>query len=188
MAKFLLWFAVLVWSVGFGAQVARAHPLPGSRLTITPEAGSVELNLAIPVPELLIVLPSLGELRSMPKNTNIPSALQNDLASYLRKHMVLTPAKHSALDLKLIRAKVQEAHNEDVDHYDLLIVEMAAPLPANQSLFPAVLTYDAVLHEVRNHRASVWLAQPGKAAVLLGKIRFDASLGQARPLELPGIP
>jgi hypothetical protein len=184
----MLRLAVLALGFALGPFAALAHPLPSSTLTLTPEAGKLELTLTIPAPELIAAWATAADLGDLPPNSTLTAPQQNDLAAYLRQHMTLTPADHAALDLQLISAKLQDAKNEDVDHYDLLVIEMAATLPKDQNLFPATLTYDAVLHEVRNHRATVWLAQSGKAALPLGEIRFEAGLGRANPLVLSGSP
>jgi hypothetical protein len=161
-----------------------AHPFPSSTLTISPETGGVKVILTIPVPELIIARPTLTGLGGVPKNASLPAPQQKDLVAYLREHMTFTLADHLIVDLQLISAQVQVAQNADVGNYDLVVVEMAAPLQAEQSLFMATLTYDAVLHEVRNHHTTVWLAQPGHAALPLGEIWFDAALGRAHPLVL----
>jgi hypothetical protein len=189
MVKVFLRLALLALGVVLGPLAAVAHPLPGSTVTLAQKAGSVAVTLTIPVPELIAARPTLAALGDVPKGVSLPAPQQQDLAAYLREHIALTPADQPELDLQLISVQVQNAQNADVDHYDLLIVELSAPLQADQRLFPATLIYDAVLHEVRNHRATVWLAQPGKAALPLGKIiRFDAALGRVPPLELSNIP
>jgi hypothetical protein len=185
-AKNILRLVVLGLGFAPGLLAALAHPLPGSTLTFAAEADKLELTITIPVPELKLARSTLSQLGNLPDNSNLTAAQNKDLAAYLREHLTLTPADRPALDLQMISARVQDARHEDVGQYDLLVVEMAAPLQAGQNFFPAVLTYDAVLHEVRNHHASVWLAKQGSAAVHLGDIRFDATLGTSFPLELSG--
>jgi hypothetical protein len=183
----VLRLAVLAGALIASAVCAFAHPLPGSTLTIAHQTASVQVTLTIPLPELIVARPSLKELGGVAKNTNLPAQPQLDLAAYLRQHMTVSPASQSPLELQLVTALVQDAQHEDAGHFGLLVVQMSAPLQPNASLFPATLTYDAVMHEVRNHRATVWFAPPKLAPILLGKLRFDQALGRTRPLELPDV-
>jgi hypothetical protein len=186
VSKTVLRLVVLGLGFALGLLAALAHPLPGSTLTFAAEADKLELTITIPVPELKLARSTLSQLGNLQDKGSLTAAQNEDMAAYLREHLTLTPADRPALNLQMISAKVQDAQYEDVGSYDLLVVEMAAPLQAGQNFFPAVLTYDAVLHEVRNHHASVWLAKPGSAAMHLGDIRFDATLGRSYPLELSG--
>lgn len=181
---------LLVLAVGVvaSASCAFAHPLPDSKLTFAVDTTKLELTLEIPVPELIIAQPTLSKLEDVKKTTDIPFPIKNELAAYVQQHLSITPIGQSPLKPQLISAQVLEAHTEYVNQYDLLIVQMSAVLPANRQLFPAKLTYDVVLHEVRNHSAIVWFASPDKTPVRMGKIRFDAALGLTRPLELTEIP
>jgi hypothetical protein len=184
----ILRIAVLATAVVMSVLGALAHPLPGSTLTFSRVEANVEVTLTIPVPELIAAQPSLNGLGKAAKNADLPAALQNELDAYLRQYLTVTPADQSPLILQLFKAHVQDAQHEDACHYGLLVVHMSAPLQASKDLFPATLTYDAVLHEVRNHRATVWYAQPDGTPLLLGKIRFDAALGGTRPLVMSGVP
>jgi hypothetical protein len=185
MTKFIFWLVVLALGCVTGPMATLAHPLPDSTLTLTPEAGRLEMTLTIPVSELILAQPTLAELAELPDKAMLPTALQKNLTTYLQQHMALTTDSHPAADVQVTSASVSDAKNENVDHYDLLTVKMVAPSIEIQKLS---LTYDAVLHEVRNHRLSVWLAQEGKDPLLIGKIRYDAALGRAKPLLLPNIP
>ncbi|MGL4489158.1 MAG: hypothetical protein ACRCU5_06925, partial [Rhizobiaceae bacterium] len=186
MTTGILRMVVLVLGIVAGVLSAFAHPLPGSKLTLTRAAENVEVTLAIPVPELIVARPSLNGLGGVAKNADLPAALHEDLAAYLQQRVALTLADQSPLNLQLLKAKVENAQHHDVGHYDLLVVQMSAPMQSNRSLFRATLTYYAVLHEVRNHRATVWLIGANKKPALLGKIGFDARVGLARPLVLLG--
>jgi hypothetical protein len=185
MGKLVLSFAILVLGGVISPLATMAHPLPGSTLTLVPEVGRVELTLSIPVPELILAQPALAGLAALPNKTRVPTALQLNLNAYLQEHIALTTEGHPASELQVTSASINDAQDEGVDHYDLLTVRMVAPTVTTQKLS---LTYDAVLHEVRNHRVDVWLAPKGKAAVLVGKIRYDAAVGRAKPLLLPNIP
>jgi hypothetical protein len=177
----LLTFAITLYA---SAPSALSHPLPGSTLTFARGDENVELTLTIPVPELIVAQLALVGIGEVAKNSDFPVPLQSQLFKCLFAHMTVTPVDHSALNLQLLKAQVQDAHYGHVGHYNLLFVHLSAPLRSEKNLFPATLTYDAVLHEVRNHRATVWFAEPDKNPVLLGKIWFDAVSGRARPLQL----
>jgi hypothetical protein len=187
--KIILGLTIFALGVALRSFAPLTHPFPGSTLTIAPEMGSLKVKVTIPVPVLSIARPTLTGLDDTPKNASLSALQQKDLDLYLQEHISLTPADQPALDLQLINAHVQDAENADVGRYDLLVIEMAAPLLADQSLNNAILSYDVVLHEVRNHHATVWLARAGHDALPLGEIRFDAALGRARPLVLSvGLP
>lgn len=175
---------VLLVGVMVSAPQVFAHPLPGSRLTISRAATSVGMMLSVPVPELILAQPNLSALGDLSYGSDVPAALQAQLRGYFLQHFRLVVAEQNQLKLRVARMRVEYARHDDVGDYAVLVLNIDAPLPVEQSLFPATLTYDAVMHEVRNHRATVWFTESHRKPVLIGKIRFDATLGRSTTLVL----
>lgn len=188
MAGAALRFAVLALGVTVAPMAAFSHSLPGSTLTFSRDDDSLDLILTLPLEELVLALPALTDLEELPKNTPLPTAVQDQLADYFATHLILLPADQAALNQQLISAQLDEAQNDDVGLSDLLVVDLAAPLAPDQTLFPLTITYDAIMHEVRNHQATVFVQTADGTPAVVGQIEPDPSLAKAAPLVLQTVP
>jgi hypothetical protein len=164
---------------------ATAHPLPSTIVTYRVDANSLDVTLTIPLHELALALPAVKALGETPAEAAVTGDLLPQLADYFAGHMALVAADHSALVLGMTDARIGGAEHEDIGHYALLVVDLSAPIKPSQQVFPTTLTYDAVMHEVRNHRAEVFSQSLGKDPKAVGGIRFDPDLGAAAGLDLP---
>ncbi|MGL4404297.1 MAG: hypothetical protein ACRCT6_00930 [Notoacmeibacter sp.] len=151
---------------------AFAHPLPESIVTIVPRDTKVEVKLSIPVKELILAEPKLRGLAHVEGHGPLSHDLLEVLSAYLNQHIAIVPADQSVLELKVRSAAVLVTKTEHVDRFQLLIAELEASMASDQEPFPATFTYDAVLHEVRSHRATVWIAGLNTEPTLLGKLKF----------------
>ncbi len=181
---------VLVAAVvaGIWGGPALAHPLPGSTLTLGRDADSLSLTLAIPLQDLALALPPISALRDAPPGAAIDPALAQVLAAYLAQHLSLSLGEHSALALVVTNTVLAQAETPDVGPYDLIVVDLDGALRPGQAVFPMAVRFDAVLHEVRNHTATVYWQAPDAGPVAVGRIRFDADLGAATPLVMAAAP
>lgn len=164
---------------------ATAHPLPGSTVTYRVDAGNLDVTLTIPLHELALAQPAVKALAETPAEVALSGDLLPQLADYFAGHMAVIAADKSALVLGMTAARIDGAAHEDIGHYEVLVVDLSAPIKPAQQVFPATLTYDAVMHEVRNHRAEVFSQNLGGKPQAVGVIHFDPALGAATPLVLP---
>lgn len=170
----------------FSAAVV-AHPMPNTEIAISPGAGSVVFDIAIPEPELRLALPlSLrrsGDLLVEPQ--------RSALTRYFDEHFsVLTPpgAKVPHVIESLSR---WEGQNPDVGKYQELRVRIAVPGTVGFDPRRFSLRYDAVIHQVPNHFALVFLDRDfdngritNDEPVEVGVIRYDFRRDLTPPFEV----
>ncbi|WP_309667870.1 hypothetical protein [Tabrizicola sp.] len=86
--------------------------------------------------------------------------------------------------MQIIAAHLHLGVRDDAGTDALLTVDLTAPLATDQTLFPVTLSYDAIIHKVRSHRATVAVQDQAAGVRPLGEIGFDRSLRKATPLIL----
>lgn len=163
---------------------ALAHALPGTSLTIWAEAEATHLTISMPLHELDLAMPDGTGLGADPTTGPVPEGARERIAAYLASHLALATASGDDLDLGLVDARIERAQDDHVGDYDLLVIDLAAPAAA----FPLTLRYDAILHEVRSHRAAVYLQVPGAETIGIGVIRVDLANGKANVVTIPSAP
>jgi len=161
-----------------------AHALPGTSLTIRAEAEATLLTITLPLHELDLAMPDGTGLGSDPATGPVPEGARERIAAYLATHLAVATASAEDLDLRLAEARLERAQDDHVGAYDLLVIDLTAPAAA----FPLTLRYDAIMHEVRNHRAAVHLQAQGAAPVGIGVIRVDPATGKANAVTIPALP
>ena len=172
---------VLAWA----PLMAAAHALPPSTVDVTTGPASVGLALTIPQDELAIVLPVVA---GADPDAVMPQAVAAAVADYLARHVFLTGAGKFGLDLTVSEIRFATVAQQDLGQIAVVAVDLRADLPAALVGLPLTLRYDAVLHEVRNHSATVTLHRAGGPAVMVGDIRFDPALGRAMPVVFLATP
>ncbi|NHH86960.1 hypothetical protein [Cobetia sp. MB87] len=179
----LLVLAVI--SLGYGAsgagggliETAHAHALPGSVLTFEQQSQeTLHLTLQFPREDLLIAAPALAALGEQAPGQSLPQPLVDQLGDYLSHHLALSEDGNS-LPLRLNGAHIASTYQPQLGDYVLVITEwnVTTEKPEPDSL---LLQYDAVMHEVRNHRADVyWQTPDGATRPLAGFGFFHSSHG-----------
>lgn len=145
-------FALGLWLSLMFAGVAYAHALPGSVLVLTQGENRLDVLIRLPVEDLLVAAPALQGLESLSPGDDIPDELTSRIAKYFGSHTALSQAGVQ-LPLSLSDAHLEQDHNEHVGTYTVLSISMNASVTNAHSV---TLTYSAVMHEVRNHRASIF--------------------------------
>jgi hypothetical protein len=170
----LFTLAVMIGGTGMGAngmgisgmgiiETAHAHALPGSLLTFEQQPqDTLKLTLQFPREDLIIAAPELAALAEETPDDALPQPLTDQLGSYLSHHLALIE-NGDTLPLRLTEAHLTSTYQPQLGDYVLVVTqwnvktEQAEP----DSL---LLKYDAVMHEVRNHRAEVeWQTPDGEA-------------------------
>ena len=186
-------FALASFSMG----VVYAHALPGSQLVFSHSNNQLQLSISVPVDDLIVAAPELSELNSAIEDPTIEgSSLSTSLAlkisTYFAKHLQLQSepsmsgndnSEWEAMSLTMENITLQTAHNEDVGHYQLLVMNLSADLP-RPKLGPMQLRYDAVMHEVRTHRASAYWSSADNTLTRLAKFGYRLIDGQQQLISL----
>ena len=170
--------------------LAQAHPLPGSTLTLSIEDEQLTLSITLPIEDLVIAAPQLHPLETQALGQDLPPEVLSTVTAYFDQHLSIEHPS-SALPLTLTGATLQTAQTEEAGQFTTLILSLTTPVPEALfdpgALFPLHLTYDAVMHEVRNHRATVFWTAPGAAALPLANFGFQTLGGVpiSQTLHLP---
>jgi hypothetical protein len=173
-------FSFLILSLGS----AFAHSLPGSVLTFWRAGDHLLLSIRLPLEDLTIANTAMDVLESREKGVPLSATDMASLAAYLSEHLVLRLHDDSALTLNLTSVTLELDENEHVGAFTSLALELSAPVTASDQIFPMELTYDAVMHEVRNHRAAVYWGKPDNAPTYLTDFGFLALNGKQQPVLL----
>ncbi len=177
--------ALAVISLGHGVsgagggliETAHAHALPGSVLTFEQQPQhTLQLTLKFPREDLLIAAPELAALGEQAPGQPLPQPLVDQLSDYLSHHLALSEDGDS-LPLRLNGAHLASTYQPQLGDYVLVVTQwnLSSEGDLPDSL---LLKYDAVMHEVRNHRADVyWQTSDGETRPLAGFGFFHSSHG-----------
>jgi hypothetical protein len=166
--------ALAAWVLG---RQAHAHALPGTAIVLSVARGRLILQVQIALHDLALVLP---EAAMGPQGvTDAPSG---ELTTYLRAHVRLTTADGIALAWGGATCQTGRAFDNHVGEYAVLQAELQFAMPQDVAVDALQLHYDAVIHKVRNHKASVVFARVDGGVVPLGSIAYDFSLKMVPPL------
>ena len=169
---------VLVALLVVWAAPARAHPMPNSEIAISAGADSVVFEIAIPEPELRLALPqSWGRTADL-----LVEPYRSALADYFDAHFGVRTASGKAVPHVIQFITRWQARNLDVGNYEELRIRIVASAVAGFDPHSFSLHYDAVIHQVPNHFALVYLDRDFHAGritdetpVEVGVIRYDFS-------------
>lgn len=142
-----------------GVQAALAHGLPGSELRLSQMEGQLQIVVVLPVEDLAKAAPSLQGLVGLTSDQAIPADVAARVDAYFTAHLSVTQTS-GGLPLSLVSASIGVGESHDVGTFGELRLVLSAPL-IDGDVFPLTLAYDAVMHEVRNHRATVYWAEIG---------------------------
>jgi hypothetical protein len=145
------------------ADVALAHALPGTEIVITQRGDTMTLDFAVPMPELILAM-------KLPKGTANMLVTQGDaIVTYFSAHLRVTDGNGRAVPVALSGWTIAPMTDEDVGTFDMLQFTASLRPVTTTGL---VLHYDAVIHRVANHVASLRQAR-ANAFRGLGVIGYD---------------
>ncbi|WP_413692551.1 hypothetical protein [Psychromonas sp. KJ10-2] len=168
--------SLLVLLCLLSAPAVQAHSLPGSVLTLS-EAQNDTLTIAIsfPLEDLIIAAPELEGLMELEDEQKLPEKSLKQLNTYLQAHMfILSGTKQ--LTLLPQQAEIDVVYHEHLGYFRSLVVDLTAKLQQNSS-FPLRLSYDVIMHEVRNHRATVYWQEADNSLTTLSNFGFKELQG-----------
>lgn len=157
-----------------------AHALPGSVLTFWQQDAQLNLSVSLPLDELIVAAPPLGDLAELPVGRDLSEANAKRLAAYFQAHLHVRSG-NDELPLTLTRATLEQGQNDHVGKYVNLVVDFVATDSPAAAL---TLAYDAVMHEVRNHRATVYWRKADGPPEGLADFGFQGSGSLANPVRL----
>ncbi|WP_371153245.1 hypothetical protein [Jannaschia sp. 2305UL9-9] len=168
-----------------GAGAALAHALPGSTLLMQRQGDALHLTITFPVEDLVIAAPDLAALEGAPVNDKLPADMAYDLKRYLADHLSLS-GEGGTLPQTMRDARLRPAYEDHLGDFSVVITEWEFQA-GGAGPDPLTLRYDAIMHEVRNHRAMVqWRGRNGNLRLLSvfgfpaasDGVVFDAHLNQ----------
>ncbi len=169
--------------LAWGAGNALARDLPASTLTLWTEGNQLNLRISLPVEGLVAASASLGPLNDAEAAQELALLERVLLARYLARHISLSQGR-TRLSLTFEDAVLRESQSEDVGSLVMVDAEMTASLPRHGKLFPLTLSYDAVMHAVRDHRAAVFWQPPGTLATHMAEYGYRTFDDKPRPVIL----
>ena len=158
-------------------QSAHAHALPGSTLIFQQQPQhTLKLTLQFPREDLLIAAPQLAALGDAKPDAPLAQALTDQLGDYLNQHLALSN-DGDALPLTLTEAHLTSTYQPQLGDY-LLVVTQWNVKTEQADPDSLLLKYDAVMHEVRNHRAEVeWQTPEGDTRLMANFGFFHSAHG-----------
>ncbi|KPM81498.1 hypothetical protein [Cobetia sp. UCD-24C] len=178
----LLTLAVMIGGTGMSAngmgisgmgiiQSAHAHALPGSTLIFEQQPQhTLKLTLQFPREDLLIAAPELTALGDAKPDAPLAQTLTAQLGDYLSQHMALSK-DGDALPLTLTEAHLTSTYQPQLGGYVLVVTQWDVKTEEAEP-DSLLLKYDAVMHEVRNHRAEVEWQTPAGDTRLMADFGF----------------
>ncbi|WP_229464349.1 HupE/UreJ family protein [Massilia sp. 9I] len=159
---------LLAWlALGWNAPAA-AHPMPESVVWIDTTPSGMNLTLQLPLNRLEF---GFGKTLTDQPDT-VLARYGDELAAYLLQHV---GARSEEGGWQVLRPRLQVLN---IGGFPELQASFTVQAPAGASTRRPELLYDVITHEVRTHRAQVFLRTDwaggyvGKAPVLLGELRY----------------
>lgn len=172
-----------MWLLIAGCSGAFAHALPGSTLVLWQEGDRLALTITLALEDLVVASPQFTDLEDVETGHELSAPQAARVAAYLEDHVDLrTPS--TDLEPTLVNASLATGENAHVGRFTTLIATLVIPLPERGDPFPLTLVYDAVMHEVRNHRATVYWGSPGTPLEAIADFGFRNIERRPRPVLL----
>jgi hypothetical protein len=164
-----------VWLALFSVPLM-AHPMPNTEIAISLGAAGAVFEIAIPESELRLALPPSwgreGDLLAEPRRT--------ELSRYFDAHFAVSTATGTVVPDVVQSLTRWRAQDPEVGEYEELRVRIVTRAMAGFDPRDFSLHYDAVIHQVPNHFALVYLDRDfgtgrisGDLPVEVGLIRYD---------------
>lgn len=164
-----------------------AHPMPNTEIAISIGTGGAVFEIAVPEPELRLALPPDwgrdGDLLAEPRRTQ--------LSRYIDAHFAVQTTSGVVVPHVVQSITRWTTQTPDVGEYRELRIRIVAPAMAGFDPHHFTLRYDAVIHQVPNHFALVYLDcdfHTGRISSVLpvevGVIRYDFRHDRIPPFGL----
>jgi len=175
---------LLALIVVMGSAVTGAsHALPGATLLLSQKGDKLELEIIVAVEDLIIAAPQLTPLKDLPMGPIRSDMIASNVSTYFLTHLELQQAG-TALAFAPTDSRLAPDENEHVGAFTQLVLTFSAPKMDAAPLFPMTLLYDAVMHEVRNHRATVFWDDQNDVLSRIAEFGFRRIDGAPQPISL----
>lgn len=141
----LVLMAVALWLVTLPVA---AHPASATKMTIHQSAGTLKIELLLPLDQLQQANPLWPALTA-----ESPSQLHNRMASYLDQHLIVTAA--DTMHEEAYTIQTDAPRFQQCDYETCLFVSVTAATEHARQSSSLVVQYDGITHRVRNHRTLV---------------------------------
>ncbi|MEP3349369.1 MAG: hypothetical protein ABJN96_05340 [Marinomonas sp.] len=151
------WRVVGLTLMAFAVNVssAYAHSLPGSVLTFSQQGESLNLTVTFPLEDLAIAEEYFHGLEENPAEALLSEQDKAYLFVYFQQHLEVEK-NAKTLPYRLTNAELKSAYHHDLGNYVLVVSHLTFSLDSYEKALPLTLDYDAVMHEIRSHRATVY--------------------------------
>lgn len=165
------------------SQNVLAHALPGTVLTLSQENDAVQLTVVVNVEDMAIAEPALAALHDLSLGPVDAAPVLHAVAGYFDQHMRLE--QHSELlGFKLQSLELRTDSNDHVGEFRVIVLTFEGQ--SNELRSPLILRYDAVMHEVRNHRAAFYWQPATGDARKMAEFGYRKVDNQTAPVTLVG--
>ena len=185
----LLQPAVLALALAFPGVTltAKAHPMPHSEIEVSLGNAGAVFDIAVPIPELLLAEPTL-----FPSGVEqLTEQQMSSVTGYFEDHLSVIGRNGALVPLEFETVNIIQSSDESVGKYQELLLRIRIPSNARFDPGDFTLHYDAVIHRIPNHFATVKMARTvhrkpneGIPEPILGVIRFDFVNNRTSPIEI----
>jgi hypothetical protein len=162
-----------------------AHPMPNSVIVIDVQSKIINCQLQLPLKEMQLAVPF-----DITKNTtNLLKNHQQDIAKYILSHFSIQGKDGGKLKMLIEKMSILKTEQEATGNYDNLIVNLIIN-SENNSVRQFTINYDAIMHQVLNHKAIVYIRQDwdngiiGEANTQIGTINIDINTLKVIPFKV----
>ena len=183
-SSFSTWFDGAVFGLFLAVSFkSNAHALPGSELVFKEVSSKPGITLSFPLEDFLIAAPHLSFVANLSSLTALSDGETARLTDYFSKHLVIA-RKKQRVRYSLQSINVSDAFNEHVGDYKRVTVRftLSSEHVLDDRFFPLELQFDAIMHEIRSHRTTVFF-EPSKRGKKLKLAQFVYQEKDGTPLS-----
>jgi HupE / UreJ protein len=180
MKKLIFLFALLSCAALF------AHPMPNSVIALDVRSESITCELQLPLKELQFALPF-----DVTKNTDdLLKNHQHELSKYILSHFNIQGTNGEKWRMTIKKIGLAEAEQTATGLYQELTVTILIQPNANDDIRTFTINYDAIVHQVINHRILVTVRQDWENGQLggdnpeIGTISIDIDSNKVHPFKV----
>jgi hypothetical protein len=157
-----------------------AHPMPNTLVNLNIQKTQIDMTLKMPVSDFYI---AFGE-----HNNGFIEITTYKLQAYFQKHIKLISADNTLWQQQFKQYEIIETQDSIVGKYEELVVKLTLIPSVMSNLRAFTLVYDAIIHQIPNHEALIYVEDMGvgkpNEIKLFGTIKLDIPTGKILPLSI----
>jgi hypothetical protein len=162
-------FVIQLWPLN-----ACAHPLPDTVIDINQKNQRIDLDITLPLADLLLALPKHPKTVDDLKDTD-----NKMMRDYFISHMALLSKSGTVQKMTVEEMKLDTAHDEEVGTYQVLKVNVWVVPDIGFDAKDFALWYDVIIHQVPNHAAILKSATKD-----IGVFHYDFVKKKVEPIDV----